>query len=111
MYSMAFLLLANSNSEVDEHQISFGTIDFQPHLPNFTPIFESMEQDMEFTIGSLNFCIASLGLVCLSDPISSDPSASEVKTIAMSESSVGSSSEVNSLISFVATEVTEGKIA
>jgi hypothetical protein len=57
MNSTAFLLLANSNSEVDENQISFGNIDFQPHLPNFTPIFESMDQDMDLAIGSLNFCV------------------------------------------------------
>jgi hypothetical protein len=107
---MAFSLLANSNSEVDENQISFGTVNFQPHLPNFTPIFESMDQDMDFTIGSLNFRVRSLGSIRLSDPVSSDPSASGVKTIAMSESSMGSSSEANSPVSFVATEVAEGKI-
>jgi hypothetical protein len=55
MNSMAFLLLANSNPEVHENQISFGTVDFQPHQSNFTPIFESMDQDMDLTIGSLNF--------------------------------------------------------
>jgi hypothetical protein len=110
MNSTAFSLLANSNSEVNENQISFGTVDFQPHLPNFTPIFESMDQDMDFTIGSLNFRVRSLGSIRLSDLISSDPSASEVKTIAMSESSVGSSSEANSPVSFVATKVAEGKI-
>jgi hypothetical protein len=109
MNSTAFSLLANNNSEVDENQISFRTVDFQPHLPNFTPIFTSMDQDMEFTIGSLNFCVGSLGSIPLSDPVSSDPSASEVKTVAMSESSVGSSSEANSLVSFVATEVVEIK--
>jgi hypothetical protein len=101
---MTFSLLANSNSEVDENQILFGTIDFQPHLPNFTPIFESMDQDMDFTIGSLNFRVGSLGSIRLSDLVSSNPSASEVKTVAMSESS-----EANSLVSFVATEVAKGK--
>jgi hypothetical protein len=106
-----FLLLANSNSEVNENQISFGTVNFQPHLPNFTPIFESMDQDKDFTIGSLNFRVGSLGSIRLSDPISSDPSASKVKTVAMSESSVGSSSEANSPVSIIATEVAEGKIA
>jgi hypothetical protein len=70
-----------------------------------------MDQDMDFTIESLNFRVGSLGSVRLSDPISSDPSASEVKTIAMSESSLGSSSKANSPIGFVATEVAEGKIA
>jgi hypothetical protein len=111
MNSTAFLLLANNNSEVDENQISFGTIDFQPHPPNFTPIFESMDQDMDFTIGSLNFRIGSLGSIRLSDPVSLDPSTSEVKTIAISKSSVGSSSKANSPVSFIATEVAEGKIS
>jgi hypothetical protein len=111
MNSTAFSLLANTNTEVDENLISFRTVDFQPHLPNFTPIFESMDQDMDFIIGSLNFCVGSLCSIRLSDPVSSDPSASEVKTVVMSESSVGSSSEANSSVSLVATEVTEGKIA
>jgi hypothetical protein len=31
MNSMAFLLSANSNPQVDEIQIPFGTVDFQPH--------------------------------------------------------------------------------
>jgi hypothetical protein len=44
MNLMAFLLLANSSSEVDENQISFGTVNFQPHPSNFTPIFETMDQ-------------------------------------------------------------------
>jgi hypothetical protein len=70
-----------------------------------------MYQDMDFTIGSLNFHVGSLGSIRLSDLVSLDPSASKVKTVAMSESSVGSSSEANLLISFVATEVAEGKIA
>jgi hypothetical protein len=69
-----------------------------------------MDLDMDFTIGSLNFCVGSLGLIRLSDPVSSDPSAIEVKIVVMSESSVGSSSEANSSISFVAIEVAEGKI-
>jgi hypothetical protein len=111
MNSTAFLLLANSSSEVDENQISFGTIDFQPHPSNFTPIFESMDQDMDLTIGSLNFRVGSLGSIRLSDPAKLGPSASEAKTFAMSESSVGSSSEANSPVSFATTEIAEGKIA
>jgi hypothetical protein len=111
MNSTAFLLLANSNSEVDENQISFRTIDFQPHLSNFTPIFESTDQDMNLTIGSLNFHVGSLGLIRLSDPVLPDLSASNAKTSAMSQSSVGSSSEANSPISFAAAEIAEGKIA
>jgi hypothetical protein len=110
MSSTAFLLLANSNSEVDENQISFGTVDFQPHLSKFTPIFESMDQDMDLTIGSLNFHVGSLGSICLLDLVLPDPSASEGKIAAMLESSVGSSSKANSLVSFATTEIAEGKI-
>jgi hypothetical protein len=111
MNSMAFSLLANSSSEFDENQISFGTVNFQPHPSKFTPIFESMDQDMDLTIGSLNFRVGSLGSTRLSDPAKPDPSASEAKTIAMSESSVGSSSEANSPVSFATTEIAGGKIA
>jgi hypothetical protein len=108
---MTFSLLANSHPEVNENQISFGTINFQPHQSNFTPIFESMDQDMDLTIGSLNFRDGSLGSICLSDPAKPGPSTSESKTVAMSESSEGSSSKVNSPVSFAATETEEGKIA
>jgi hypothetical protein len=66
-----------------------------------------MDQDMDLTIGSLNFRVGSLGLIRLSDPAKPDPSASEAKTIAMSESSVGSSSEANSPVSFATTEIAE----
>jgi hypothetical protein len=111
MNSMTFSLLANSNPEVDKNQISFGTIDFQPHQSNFIPVFESMDQDMDLTIGSLNFHVGSLGSICLSDPAKPDPSTSKSKTIAMSESSEGSSSEVNSPISFAETEKEDRKIA
>jgi hypothetical protein len=69
-----------------------------------------MDENMDLTIGSLNFHVGSLGSIRLSDPVSPDLSASEAKTVAMSESSVGSSSEANSLVSFVTTESAEGKI-
>jgi hypothetical protein len=107
MNSTAFLLLANSNPKVDGKQISFGTIDFQPHPPNLTLVFASLDQEMDLTIGSMNFCIGSLGSIRLLDPVSS---ASETKTIAMSESSVGSSSEVNSPVSFATAENTGERI-
>jgi hypothetical protein len=55
MNSMAFLLSANNNSKVDRNQISFGTVDFQPHPPTLTPVFASLGQEMDLTIGSLNF--------------------------------------------------------
>jgi hypothetical protein len=111
MNSTAFSLLANNSSEVDENQISFGTVDFQPHPSNFTPIFKSMDQDMDLYIRSLNFCIGSLGSIRLSVPVKPGPSASESKTVAVAESSVGSSSEVNSPVSFAATEIAKGEIA
>jgi hypothetical protein len=111
MNSAAFSLLANSSSKVNENRISFGTVDFQPHPSNFTPIFKSMDQDMDLTIGSLKFRVGSLGSIRLSDPTKPDPSASEAKKVAMSESSVGSSSEANSPVSFAAIEIVEGKIA
>jgi hypothetical protein len=69
-----------------------------------------MDQDMDLTIGSLNFRVGSLGSIRLSDLAKLDPLASEAKTVAMSESSVGSSSETNSLVSFATIEIAEGKI-
>jgi hypothetical protein len=108
MNSTAFSLLANSNPQVNEIQIPFGTVDFQPHQSSFAQVFESMDQDMDLTIGSLNFRVGSLGLIRLSDLMKPDPSASEPKTVAMLESSEGSSSEVNSPASFA--EAEEGKI-
>jgi hypothetical protein len=109
MDSTAFPLLANSNSQVNEIQIPFGTVDFQPHQSSFMQVFESMDQDMDLTIGSLTFRIGSLGSIRFSNPTKTGPSASEPETVAMSESSEGSSSEVNSPVSLV--EAKEGKIA
>jgi hypothetical protein len=106
---MAFSLLANSNPEVDEIQIPFGTVNFQPHQSSFMQVFESIDQDMDLMIGSSNFRVGSLGSIRLLDPAKSGPSASEPETVAMSESSEGSSSEVNSSVSLAGTE--EGKIA
>jgi hypothetical protein len=65
---------------------------------------------MDLTIGSLNFCVGSSGSTRLLDPTKPDPSASKTKTIIVSESSVGSSSEVNSPVSFATTENKGGKI-
>jgi hypothetical protein len=108
MNSTAFLLSANNNSQVDEIKIPFGTVDFQRHQSSFTQVFESMDQDMDLMIGSLNFRIRSLGSIRLSDPMKTGPSASEPKTVAMSESTEGSSREVNSPVSLA--EAKEGKI-
>jgi hypothetical protein len=99
-----FSLSANSNSKVDGNQISFETVDFQPHPPTLTSIFAGLEQKMDLTIGSLNFCVGSLGLIRLS--------GLSVGTTAMtgtSESSIGFSSKVNSLVSFTMTSI-EDKI-
>jgi hypothetical protein len=111
MNSTAFSLLANNSPELDGNQISFGTVNFQPHPQNFTPIFKSLDQDMDPTIGSLNFCVRSLGSIRLSDLVKPDPSASQAKTIAMFESLAGSSSEANSSVSFAITEIAGEKIA
>jgi hypothetical protein len=86
MNLMAFSLLANINPEVDGNQ------------------------EMELTIGSLNFLVGSSDSTRLSDPAKLDPSAREIKTIAMSGSSVGSSSKVNSQVSFTTAENTGEKI-
>jgi hypothetical protein len=65
---------------------------------------------MDLMIGSLNFCVRSLGSIRLLDPAKPDPSASEAKTIAMSESSMGSSSKANLSVSFATTEIAGEKI-
>jgi hypothetical protein len=106
----AFSLPANNNLKVDGNQISFGTIDFQPHPPTLTLVFKSLDQEMDLTIISLNFRVGTLGSICLSDLTKSDPSAGKTMTMAMSESLVGSSSEVNSPVSFMTTENMEEKI-
>jgi hypothetical protein len=66
-----------------------------------------MDEDIDFPIGSLNFRVGSLGMIHLLDPTEPDPSASEPKMIAMSESSEGSSSEVNSSVSLAEAEETK----
>jgi hypothetical protein len=105
-----FSLLANNNSKVDGNQISFGIVDFQPHPQTLTSVFASLDQEMDLTIGSLNFCVGCLDSICLSDPTKSDPSAGKTATMAISESSVGSSSEVNLPVSLTTTENIEDKI-
>jgi hypothetical protein len=85
MNSTAFLLLANSSTEVHENQ------------------------EMELTIGSLSIFIGPLGSSRLSDRTKQDPSASEPETVAMTEYSEGSSSKVNLPVSLG--EVQKGKIA
>jgi hypothetical protein len=68
MNSTAFLLPVNSNLKVDGNQTYFGTVDFQPHPPTLTPVFASLDQEMDLTIGILNFRVGSLDSIHLSDP-------------------------------------------
>jgi hypothetical protein len=86
MNSMAFSLLSNNSPEVDKNQ------------------------KMELMIRSLSFCIRLSGAIRCSDPTKLDPSANKVKIVTMSGSSVGSSSEVNSPVSFTTVEDIGGKI-
>jgi hypothetical protein len=65
MNSTAFLLLANSNPEVDENQ------------------------EVELTFGSLNFYIGPSGTTRLSDSTKSVPSAGKTERMTTSGSSVG----------------------
>jgi hypothetical protein len=81
---MAFLLLANNNSEIDG------------------------SQEMELTIGSLSIFIGPMGSSRLLDPMKQDPSASEPEATAIMEYSDGSSSKVNSPVSLE--KVQKGKI-
>jgi hypothetical protein len=104
MNATAFSLLANSNSKVDGNQISFGTVDFQLHPPTLTPVFASLDQELDLMIGSLNFRVGSVGSTRLLDSMKSDLSVGKTVTIAISESLVGSFSEVNSPVSFATLE-------
>jgi hypothetical protein len=96
MDSTAFSLSSKSNSKIDGNQITFGTVDFQPHPPTLAPVFASLDQEMNLTIGSFDFRIRSLGSLRISDPILLSPSAGKTLATATSKTSVGSTSEVNS---------------
>jgi hypothetical protein len=78
------LLLANSSTEVDENQ------------------------ETELTIGSLSILIGHSGSTRLLDSMKPDPSAGEPKAVVMLESSEGSSSKINSLISLGEAKIAEG---
>jgi hypothetical protein len=84
MNSTAFLLLANSSSEVDG------------------------SQEMELTIGSLSILIGPSSSSRLSDSMKPDPSASKPEIEETLESSEGSSSEVNSPVSLEKASIAEG---
>jgi hypothetical protein len=86
MISTAFSFLANSKPEVDE------------------------SQEKELTFRSLSFYIGPLGSTRLLDPTKPIPSAGKAERITASGSSVGSSSEVNSLVSLASIENLLGKL-
>jgi hypothetical protein len=104
MNSMAFSPSSKSNSKIDGNQITFGTIDFQPHPPILAPVFAGLDQDMDLKTGSFNFRIGSLGSVCLSDLINLGLSVGKAATTTSLETSVGSSNEVNSPVSMKPTK-------
>jgi hypothetical protein len=110
MNSTAFSFSYNSHLKVDRNQITFGAINFQPHPPTLTPVFTSLDQEMDLMIESLIFHVGSLGSIRLSDPIKSGPLVEKIAFAAISESSVGSSSDVNSPVSFASIENTENTI-
>jgi hypothetical protein len=110
MNSTALSLASNSNSKIDGNQITFGAIDFQPHPPTLTPVFASLDKEMNLMIGSLNFRVGSLGTIRLSDSINLGLSAGKTASAARAESSVGSSSEVNSPVSLKTTEKIEDTV-
>jgi hypothetical protein len=94
-----FSLSSKSNSKIDKNQITFGTVDFQTHPPTLDPVFASLDQEMDLTVGSLNFRVRSLGSLRLSGSIYSDPSANKTAVATTSGISTGSSSAVNLLVS------------
>jgi hypothetical protein len=110
MNSATFSLSSNRNSKIDGNPITFGAVDFQPHPPTLALVFACLDQEMDLTIGSLNFRIGSLGTTRLSDLINSGPSARKITSAARAESSVGSSSEVNSPVSFKPMEKIEDTV-
>jgi hypothetical protein len=82
-------------------------MDFQLHPPTLTPIFANLDQEMDLTIGSLNFRVGSLGSTRPSDSMKSDPLVGQIMTVKMTKSSVGSFSEANSPVSFATMEKIE----
>jgi hypothetical protein len=103
-----FLLSSNNNSKIDGKRIIFRAVDFRPHPPTLAPVFIILDREMDLMIGSLNFRVRSLGSTRLSDPINSGPLVGKTASAARSESSIGSSSEVNSPVNFKPMENIEG---
>jgi hypothetical protein len=104
MNSTAFLPPSKSSLKINGNQTTFGAVDFQPHPPTVAPVFANLDQEMDLTIGSFHFRVGSLGSICLLDPINSGPSAGKTAIVTTSETSVSSSSEVNSLVSIKPTK-------
>jgi hypothetical protein len=96
----AFSLLSKSNLKSDRNLITFRAVDFQPHPATLAPVFSGLNEEMDLTIGSLNFRVGSLGLVCLSDPVKTGPPARKTASATNSGTFIGSSSELNSPVSF-----------
>jgi hypothetical protein len=96
---MTFLPLSRSNSIIDKSQIFFGAVDFRPHPPTLIPVFTNLDQEMDLTIVSLNFRVGSLCSRRPLDSIYSGLPATKIAAVAISETYVSSSSEVNSPVS------------
>jgi hypothetical protein len=96
---MAFWPSSKSNSKIDGNQVNFGTVDFQPHQPTLAPVFATLDQEMDLTTRSFKFRVRSLGSIRLSDPTNSGPLAGKIAIAVTSETSMGSSNEVNSPVS------------
>jgi hypothetical protein len=99
MNSTVFSLSSKCNSKINENQITFGAIDFQPHPPTLAPVFANLDQEMDLMIEILNFRVGSLGSVRLSDLINLGPSVGKTAFVANLETSVGSSNEAISPVS------------
>jgi hypothetical protein len=91
-----FLLSSKSNSKIGGNQITFGTVDFQPHPSTLATVFASLNQEMDLMIESFNFRVGSLGSLRLSDPIPSGPSVGQTGAAATPETFVGLTTKVNS---------------
>jgi hypothetical protein len=105
MNSTALSPPPKSNSKIHGNQVNFGTVDFQPHQPTLAPVFANIDLEMDLMIGSFHFRIRSLGSICLSDPVNLGPSAEKTAIATTLETSVGSSSEVNSPVSKKPTKI------
>jgi hypothetical protein len=99
MDSTAFSFLSKSNSKINGNQITFGSIDFQPHPTTLAPAFANLDQEVDLTIRSFNFHVGSLGSARLLDPIKLGPSAGNTTITKTLEASFGSSREANSPVS------------